>query len=343
MGSEATIPELSVATGSSIGRMASPPSLMQGESDVTDVCKAVTELKKKSTPTAPLDVTGDLMDEVSSSYSSSPPESTDTACSEGYWTGSEDSMSVRSVSSACSIGSMNPPPYMVPDNPPVVCTEASDLQKSGPSAAACSPGSADLALCRAPDSEPGAGPESSSSVQCHHRQITITQNRMVLDKFRKEFHKALQQEEKNSDNFVKTLKTTPKEMKAKLERCVEELLASCKNELEGEEEKKQEHLMLLAGQIQEDLENYTSGYAKKFKTSATKAGAAAGAAGIGLLGGVVCAGVVLATEALLIAGSKLATVAVGALAGTGTFALVGGGVGAKLGSTFGKKKKKICR
>ncbi|XP_043942591.1 RING finger protein 112-like [Protopterus annectens] len=167
-------------------------------------------------------------------------------------------------------------------------------------------------------------------------------NKMALENFRKEFHKAVQQEEKNSDNFVKTLKTTPKEMKAKLERCVEELLASCKNELEGEEEKKQEHLMLLAGQIQEDLENYTSGYAKKFKTSAIKAGVAAGAAGIGLAGGMVGAGVagaVLATEALVILGSNLATVAVGALAGTGTFALVGGGVGAKLGSTFGKKEE----
>ncbi|XP_043942589.1 RING finger protein 112-like [Protopterus annectens] len=175
-------------------------------------------------------------------------------------------------------------------------------------------------------------------------EMAITLNNTVeLENFRKQFCETLQQKEENTDNFVKTLKTPPKEMKANLELCVKNLLALCKNELEGDEKRKQEDLDLLLGQLQEDLEKYISKYAKKFKTSAIKAGVAVGAVGIGLAGAAIGAGVaagaVLATEAVIL-GSEAATVAVGAVAGTSSFALVGGGVGAKVGSMFGGKKEK---
>ncbi|XP_043940856.1 RING finger protein 112-like [Protopterus annectens] len=144
--------------------------------------------------------------------------------------------------------------------------------------------------------------------------ITLN-NRMELENIRNQFHEILQQEEKNSDNFVKILKTMPKEMKEKLELSFEDLLALCKNKLEGDEKKKQEFLNLLSNQLQEDLENYISGYEKKFKTSAIKAGCAVGAVGIGLAGAVVGAG--MATGALLSAGA--AAVAVGAVAKASSF------------------------
>ncbi|XP_069100345.1 RING finger protein 112-like isoform X1 [Pleurodeles waltl] len=153
------------------------------------------------------------------------------------------------------------------------------------------------------------------------------------DGIKNEYASFIEEQDMNSKSMFTNLKTSPSKMKEKLKVKMAEMMKRSERVLEGDEYRKLDLKMELEAQMRTDMERFMAVYTKRFKISAIKAGVAVGVGTVGLAGGVV-GGVV----AGLVVAAEVAVVAVGAVAGTGTFAVIGGGLGAGVGNQIGKKQ-----
>ncbi|XP_064425495.1 RING finger protein 112-like [Latimeria chalumnae] len=161
----------------------------------------------------------------------------------------------------------------------------------------------------------------------------VLNNHMTLERAKEEYQKFREEQETNTNTFIKTLKKTPKKMKVLMEEKINELAELCASSLQGDPRSNEVLLTELKQQMNSDAHGFSERYIRQYKISALKAGVAIGATGIGLAGGVVGAAVAAAVVA-----AEAGIAAIGAAVGSGAFAFLGGGVGAGIGFSVGAKK-----
>uniref|UniRef100_A0ACB8EVT0 Uncharacterized protein n=1 Tax=Sphaerodactylus townsendi TaxID=933632 RepID=A0ACB8EVT0_9SAUR len=151
----------------------------------------------------------------------------------------------------------------------------------------------------------------------------------------------IKQQDQLSRQLFAGLKILPSTMAQRLREKEQELVKQCEATLRGDEQEQTETKILLESFLQRETKDFLGATARALRITPLTAGVAFGVGAVGLAGGVIGAGVagaILAAEALVLTTGPAATVAIGALAGTGTFAVVGGGVGAGVGRSIGERR-----
>ncbi|XP_054848382.1 RING finger protein 112 [Eublepharis macularius] len=169
----------------------------------------------------------------------------------------------------------------------------------------------------------------------------IFKNLNTVGTLQSKFTEFIKEQDQLSRPLFAGLKVLPSTMAERLKEKQQELVKECEATLEGEEEDRTNSRLSLESNMQREARDFLERYGRRYKSHALTAGVAFGVGAVGLTGGVIGAGVagaILAAEALVLSTGTAATVAIGALAGTGTFALVGGGVGAGVGSRIGERR-----
>ncbi|XP_048374226.1 RING finger protein 112 [Sphaerodactylus townsendi] len=173
------------------------------------------------------------------------------------------------------------------------------------------------------------------------QMVVASANLKTKDSLQREFAEFIKQQDQLSRQLFAGLKILPSTMAQRLREKEQELVKQCEATLRGDEQEQTETKILLESFLQRETKDFLERYGRRYRNHALTAGVAFGVGAVGLAGGVIGAGVagaILAAEALVLTTGPAATVAIGALAGTGTFAVVGGGVGAGVGRSIGERR-----
>ncbi|XP_077170992.1 RING finger protein 112 [Paroedura picta] len=166
-------------------------------------------------------------------------------------------------------------------------------------------------------------------------------NQETQNTLKGEFAEFIKEQDQLSRPRFASLKVRPSTMAVRLKEKQQELLKKCEEAVRGNEQERLDTKLVLECHLQKEANDFLECYGRRHKKHAIAVGFAVGMGSLGLAGGVTGAGVVgaiLATEAIVLSTEMAATVAIGAVAGTGTLALVGGGVGAGIGQRIGQRR-----